>query len=54
MIVKEEKEKQQDLIQFIKLMQEVAELPEEQRKKVAYFAQGVIAATERKVAIINE
>ncbi len=46
--------KQQDLIQFIKLVQEVAELPEEQRKKVVYFAQGVIAATERKVAIINE
>ncbi len=49
MIVKEEeqeeREKQQDLIQFIKLMQEVAKLPEAQREKVACFAQGVIAAT---------
>lgn len=40
---------------FDELMQEVAQLPTEQQEKVAYFTQGVIAASaSRKVAVVNE
>ena len=46
---------QQELTEFTELMHDVAELPADQREKVAYFAQGVIAAsTSRKVAVVNE
>lgn len=42
----EQQTKQQtenELDEFMELMQEVAELPEEQRVKVAVFSQGVLA-----------
>ena len=46
-----ENTEQQGLTEFAALMHDVAELPEEQREKVTYFAQGVIAASaSRKVA----
>lgn len=43
---KERQEKQvaEDITTFEQLMQNVAKLPEEQQQKVAYFAQGVMAA----------
>lgn len=50
-----ENTEQQGLTEFAALMHDVAELPEEQREKVTYFAQGVIAASaSRKVAVANE
>ena len=36
-------EKKDEMKEFDKLMQEVAELPTEQIEKVSYFAQGVLA-----------
>jgi hypothetical protein len=46
---------QQELTEFAELMHDVAELPADQREKVTYFAQGVIAASaSRKVAVVNE
>jgi hypothetical protein len=45
----------QELTEFAELMHDVAELPADQREKVTYFAQGVIAASaSRKVAVANE
>lgn len=41
---------QQELTEFAELMHDVAELPADQREKVTYFVQGVIAASSRKVA----
>lgn len=35
---------EQGLNNFVELMQQVEELPEEQRVKVTYFTQGVLAA----------
>ena len=40
--------------EFEELMQGVAELPEEQREKVAYFAQGVMAAANTPRKACNE
>lgn len=38
----------EDITTFEQLMQHIAQLPEEQQQKVAYFAQGVMAAAPRK------
>lgn len=38
----------EDITTFEQLMQHIAQLPEEQQQKVAYFAQGVMAAVPRK------
>lgn len=35
----------EDITTFEQLMQHIAQLPEEQQQKVAYFTQGVMAAT---------
>lgn len=41
----------EDITTFEQLMQHIAQLPEEQQQKVAYFAQGVMAAaTPRKAS----
>ena len=51
----EKNTEQQGLADFAALMHDVAELPEEQREKVTYFAQGVIAASaSRKVEVASE
>lgn len=44
---------EQGLSEFVELMQQVEELPEEQRVKVTYFTQGVLAAaaTNKKEAV---
>lgn len=49
-----ETQAQQDLKKFAELMRDVAELPAEQREKVTYFAQGVIAATAGRKVAANE
>lgn len=51
----EEKAVTEDIKSFDELMRHVAELPEQQREKVAYYAQGVIAASNMpRKAAVNE
>lgn len=38
---------EQGLKDFVEVMGAAAKLPEEQRSKVTYFAQGIVAATPR-------
>ena len=46
---------EQGLSEFVELMQQVEELPEEQRVKVTYFTQGVLAAAAKnKKEAVNE
>ena len=47
-------EESKELKEFAQLMQEVAELPDEQREKVTYFAQGVMAAANTPRKASNE
>lgn len=47
---KEMLKEEQEIMSFEKLMRKIAELPEEQRQKVAYYAQGVMAASTHSKA----